>query len=66
MAAQQVTLSTERLDIGPWTAEDASAALTIFGTEEVTRWLTPAMEPVHDEAEHAGRLGTVGQGGRRG
>ena len=50
MASKQVTLSTERLDIGPWTAEDASSALSIFGTEEVTRWLTPAMDPVTDEA----------------
>lgn len=50
MASQQVTLSTERLDIGPWTAEDAATALAIFGTEEVTRWLTPAMKPVTDEA----------------
>jgi ribosomal-protein-alanine N-acetyltransferase len=50
MASKQVTLNTERLDIGPWSAEDSSPGLTIFGTEEVTRWLTPAMEPVHDEA----------------
>ena len=50
MMSTQVTFSTERLDIGPWTAKDASTGLTIFGTEEVTRWLTPAMEPVHDEA----------------
>ncbi|WP_109510450.1 GNAT family N-acetyltransferase [Nocardioides speluncae] len=50
MASQQVILSTERLDIGPWVAEDATTGLTIYGTEEVTRWLTPAMEPVDDEA----------------
>lgn len=50
MASQQVTLSTERLEIGPWTAEDTAAGLGIFGTEEVTRWLTPAMEPINDEA----------------
>lgn len=50
MASQQVTLSTERLDIGPWAVDDASTGLAIFGTEEVTRWLTPAMEPVNDEA----------------
>jgi [ribosomal protein S5]-alanine N-acetyltransferase len=49
MPSTQVTRSTERLDIGPWSPEDAPAALTIFGTEGVTRWLTPAMEPVHDE-----------------
>jgi ribosomal-protein-alanine N-acetyltransferase len=49
MASKQDTLSSERLDIGPWTAGDASTALTIFGAEEVTKWLTPAMEPVHDD-----------------
>ena len=49
MASTQVTLSTERLEIGPWSAEDVSAGVTIFGTEEVTHWLTPAMEPVRDE-----------------
>ena len=49
MASRQVTRSTERLDIGPWGSEDAAAALLIFGNEAVTRWLTPAMDPVHDE-----------------
>jgi RimJ/RimL family protein N-acetyltransferase len=49
MATTQITLSTERLDLAAWRPEDASAAVTIFGTEEVTRWLTPAMEPVKDE-----------------
>ena len=50
MASKQVTLGTERLDLGAWTRKDASTALTIFGNEEVTRWLTPAMDPVLDEA----------------
>jgi [ribosomal protein S5]-alanine N-acetyltransferase len=50
MATRQVTRSTERLDIGPWSPQDdAASALMIFGTEGVTRWLTPAMDPVHDE-----------------
>ena len=49
MASTQITLSTERLDLAGWRPEDASAAVTIFGTEKVTRWLTPAMEPVKDE-----------------
>jgi RimJ/RimL family protein N-acetyltransferase len=49
MATREVTRSTERLEIGPWGPEDAPAALMIFGTEGVTRWLTPAMDPVHDE-----------------
>ena len=46
----QLTITTERLLIGPWTPEDAAAGLSIFGDPEVTRWLTPAMDPVHDEA----------------
>jgi [ribosomal protein S5]-alanine N-acetyltransferase len=49
MATREVTRSTERLELGPWSPEDAAAALTIFGTEGVTRWLTPAMAPVNDE-----------------
>ncbi len=51
MAIEQVPLTTERLILGPWVDDDAAAALSIFGREEVTRWLTPAMDPVHDEAE---------------
>ena len=50
MASNQATLSTERLVLGPWTVEDATTGLTIFGTDEVTHWLTPAMESIHDEA----------------
>jgi ribosomal-protein-alanine N-acetyltransferase len=50
MAQKQLTLNTERLVLGPWTPEDVSAGLTIFGNDEVTHWLTPALEPLHDEA----------------
>jgi [ribosomal protein S5]-alanine N-acetyltransferase len=49
MGPREVTRSTERLEIAPWSPEDAAAALLIFGTEGVTRWLAPAMDPVHDE-----------------
>ncbi len=31
--------------------DDAAAALTIYGREEVARWLTPAVDPIHDEAQ---------------
>jgi RimJ/RimL family protein N-acetyltransferase len=51
--AAQVVLSTERLVLGPWTVQDAPAGLTIFGREEVTHWLAPAVEPIHDEAAMA-------------
>jgi hypothetical protein len=46
MAFNEVRISTERLMMGPWTPEDASAGLSIFGSDEVTHWLTPAMEPI--------------------
>ena len=50
MASDEHTIRTERLVLGPWTPEDAAAGLTIFGNDEVTHWLAPAMEPLHDEA----------------
>ncbi len=43
-------LTTKRLELGPWQADDAAAALTIFGSDEVSRWLTPALGPVADES----------------
>ena len=50
MASENIAVKTERLVMGPWAPGDVSAALAIFGSEEVTHWLAPAMEPVHDEA----------------
>jgi len=50
MTAEQVVLTTERLVLGPWAPDDVSAGLSIFGNDEVTHWLTPAMEPIDDEA----------------
>ncbi|MFI5707634.1 GNAT family N-acetyltransferase [Kribbella sp. NPDC051620] len=37
------TIETERLLLRPWRDADADDALVIYGDEEVTRWLTPAM-----------------------
>src|SRR5262245_10785180 len=42
-------IKTERLTLRPWTVDDAAAALEIFGEAEVARWLSPAMDQVHDE-----------------
>jgi len=56
MATSDRTISTQRLVLGPWTPEDAAAGLAIFGNGEVTRWLAPAMEPIHDEAAMAATL----------
>ena len=64
MATRQNVLSTERLALGPWTVEDAPAGLTIFGREEVTHWLTPAMEPIHDETGMRAALDAWAQRGR--
>jgi RimJ/RimL family protein N-acetyltransferase len=44
-----VALSTRRLDLASWHIDDAAAGLAIFGSPEVSRWLSPAMEPVADE-----------------
>ncbi|AGM05707.1 GNAT family N-acetyltransferase [Amycolatopsis keratiniphila] len=43
-------LTTERLVVRDWSEDDAEAALAIYGTTDVTRWLTPAMDRVTDEA----------------
>jgi RimJ/RimL family protein N-acetyltransferase len=43
-------LTTERLLVRAWTVDDAEAALAIYGAEEVTHWLTPAMGQVDDLA----------------
>ena len=56
MASDKIAVSTERLVMGPWTPEDASAGLEIFGSEEVTHWLAPAMEPIHDAAAMSAAL----------
>jgi len=43
-------LTTDRLVIRDWSAEDAEAAYPIYGSSDVTHWLTPAMDQVADEA----------------
>jgi RimJ/RimL family protein N-acetyltransferase len=43
-----LTIETERLLLRPWRDTDASDALVIYGDEEVTHWLTPAMAWVPD------------------
>ncbi|MEU7631079.1 GNAT family N-acetyltransferase [Nocardia sp. NPDC049220] len=39
-------LTSDRLTIRGWTADDAESALGIYGSPEVARWLTPVMEQV--------------------
>lgn len=41
-------LTTERLVLRSWRPQDAEAALEVYGTIEVARWLSPAVDPVPD------------------
>jgi len=41
-------IRTARLLLRPWAAEDAAAALAVFGDEQVARWLAPAVGRVPD------------------
>jgi RimJ/RimL family protein N-acetyltransferase len=40
------TIRTKRLELRPWSVPDANAALSVFGDETVTRWLSPAMSRI--------------------
>ena len=44
-------ITTPRLRLKPWNLEDAEEALRIFGSDEVARWLAPAMSQVSDLEE---------------
>lgn len=41
-------MRTDRLIIRDWSEDDAPAALEIYGSPEVGRWLSPALQPVPD------------------
>jgi RimJ/RimL family protein N-acetyltransferase len=42
------TIRTPRLLLRPWRQDDAAAALDIYGSPEVSRWLAPAMNQITD------------------
>lgn len=42
------TIRTARVRLRPWREDDAPAALEIYGSAKVSRWLAPAMEQVTD------------------
>lgn len=44
------TIRSPRLLLRPWTPHDAPEALAVYGSEQVTRWLSPAMGRVDDVA----------------
>ncbi|MQS16899.1 GNAT family N-acetyltransferase [Streptomyces kaniharaensis] len=46
----EITLTTDRLVVRNWTVDDADDALAIYGSPDVSRWLTPVMERVGDVA----------------
>jgi RimJ/RimL family protein N-acetyltransferase len=48
MSAADAVL-TDRLVLRPWEPRDAAEALAVFGQAEVTRWLSPAIDPIEDE-----------------
>ncbi len=50
---QGSTIRTPRLVLRPWTADDAPAALSVFGDDAVTRWLSPAMSRISSVDEMA-------------
>lgn len=43
MGIEESRIVTPRLVLRPWRSDDAEAALAVYGTEDVTRWLAPAM-----------------------
>lgn len=43
-------VETARLVLRPWSVSDAPAALEVYGAEDVTRWLSPAVDRVADLA----------------
>jgi RimJ/RimL family protein N-acetyltransferase len=51
-------IHTARLLLRPWALDDAEAALAVFGAEEVSRWLAPAVERVPDIASMRAHLGS--------
>lgn len=50
MVVSEDRIETGRLVLRPWSVSDAPAALEIYGAEDVTRWLSPAVDRVADLA----------------
>ncbi|MDH6574632.1 GNAT family N-acetyltransferase [Kitasatospora sp. MAP5-34] len=46
----EISLTTDRLILRNWSVDDAEQALAIYGSPDVARWLTPAMDRVGDVA----------------
>jgi RimJ/RimL family protein N-acetyltransferase len=52
------SIETPRLRLRDWRTDDAEAALTLFGDDEVARWLAPAMDRVQDAADMSELIAT--------
>ena len=50
-------IETPRLLLRPWSPDDAGAALAVYGDEQVTHWLSPAMGRVGSLEEMAALIG---------
>jgi ribosomal-protein-alanine N-acetyltransferase len=51
MAYDDFALDTTRLTLTGWRVDDVTPALSIFGDEDVTRWLSPVVEPVDSPSD---------------
>ena len=51
-------VTTTRLALRDWSDDDAPAALAIYGSGDVARWLTPAMDRIADVEAMRSVLGT--------
>jgi RimJ/RimL family protein N-acetyltransferase len=51
MTYDDFALTTSRLTLTGWRPDDAAPALAIFGDQDVTRWLSPAVDPVASESD---------------
>src|ERR1700754_2351305 len=51
-------IRTARLLLRPWVLDDAEAALAIYGDDDVSRWLAPAVERVPNIASMREHLGS--------
>jgi RimJ/RimL family protein N-acetyltransferase len=51
-------VTTTRLALRDWSDDDAAAALAIYGSGDVARWLTPAMDRIADVETMRSVLGT--------
>ncbi|WP_329183738.1 GNAT family N-acetyltransferase [Actinacidiphila glaucinigra] len=60
---EETRIVTPRLVLRPWRTDDAEAALAVYGTDDVTRWLAPAMTRQPDVASMRELLRSWQEGG---